>query len=816
MRPEAYAFPASPLTVWVGSTRYVFARGRDVLVGYGRGVDVQLERPGNAAPPPAPRPDVVLRFTDRHWVAIDRSSRGMFVDGSRVSKVDIRSGLAITIGDPQRGPRLVFQIGPPAGPPRRPPGAPQRAAYPPPPQFPPPQFAPRRPQSPPPRVAEQPTRPNRPTDPNLRVPTERPTQRMRIAPPPPPVPQFPIRPAAPPTRAPGPPPPPPTQAPVAADEEPKGRGLIERMITRKLRVPRPSFRTEEGDSTYRLPLRPGARTIGVTAYQLGLTVDGHEMLTDISFTARPGVLAAVVGPSSARNSALLELLSGARAASSGWTTVDGHDVHAEAESMRARIGIVPRDERVHPRLTVEQAVGYAAELRLPPDTSPEHRRRVVNQVLDELELAPHRATRIGKLSPELRRCASMAIELITRPTLLVVDEPGAGLDAAQQTHVMAILRRQADIGCVVVVAMSSQSSLTGVNVCDQVLVLTSTGAMAFAGTPLQIESSMGTSDWSKVLERVSSDPDGAHRAFRARQQALAPSAPPEVTAPWPLPVELTTMRQIRLVARRQVRLLLADHIYLLFLAVLPFVLAALTLLIPGDSGLGRPKPSSPNVHEAIEILAALNIAAVIVGSALTVRTLVEERRVFRREQAIGLSARAYLAAKIIVFGLAAAILTAILFAIVIAVKAGPVHGAVLLQNATVELCVSVVVTALVSAMIGLALSALGKRPREVVPLLIPVILASLLFDGSLVQLVSKWGFQQVSWSVPAQWGFAASASTADLRRVDALAANAETWTHYSGWWVFDMVMLLLLGAVAAGFVLYRLRPPSFARSTRTV
>jgi ABC transport system ATP-binding/permease protein len=845
MRPEASAFPASPLTVWLGSTRYVFAPGRDVLVGYGRGVDVPLERPGSAAPPPPPRPDVVLRFTDGRWVAIDRSPRGIFVNGFRVSTVDIRSGLALTIGDPQRGPRLVFQIGFPTGPPRRPPGPPQRAAYPPAPQFPPPgQFARQRPQSPPPPAAGQPSRPNRPTDPNLRVPTERATQRMRIAPPPPPVPPFPVPPAAPPTLAPAQPPPPiqapaqppppiqapaqppppiqapaqppPIQAPVAGDEQPNARGLIERMITRKPRVPRPSFRTEEGNSTYRLPLRPGARTIGVTAYRLELAVDGHEMLTDISFTARPGTLTAVAGPSSARNSALLELLAGTREPSSGRTTVDGHDVHAEPESMRTRVGIVPRDERVHPRLTVEQAMGYAAELRLPPDTSPENRRRVVDQVLEELELAPHRATRISKLSPEVRRCASMAIELVTRPSLLVVDDLGAGLDAAQQNHVMAILRRQADIGCVVVVAMSSQSSLPNVNMCDQVLVLTSRGATAFAGTPLQIESSMGTTDWSKVLERVRTDPDGAHRAFRARQQALAPSAPPEVEPPWPLPAGLTTMRQIRLVARRQVRLLLGDHIYSFFLAVLPFVLAALTLLIPGDSGLNRPKPGSPNVHEAIEILAALNIAAVIVGSVLTIRTLAEEYRIFRREQAIGLSAWAYLAAKIIVFGVAAAILTAILFAIVIAVKGGPVHGAVLLQNATVELYVSVVVTAIVSAMIGLALSALGKRLREVVPLLVPVILASLLFDGSLVQLVSKWGFQQVSWLVPAQWGFAASASTVDLRRVDALAANAAAWTHYSGWWVFDMVMLVFFGAIATGFVLYRLRPPSLGRSTHTV
>jgi ABC transport system ATP-binding/permease protein len=579
------------------------------------------------------------------------------------------------------------------------------------------------------------------------------------------------------------------------------------MITRKLRAPRPSFRTAQAEPTYRLPLKSGARTIGVAAHHLGLAVDKRELLTDVSFTARPGTLTAVIGLSAPRNSALLGMLAGTRKVSSGRIIVDGHDVHAEPESMRTRIGIVPRVDRLHRQLTVERAVGYAAELRLPPDTLPEDRHQVVDQILEELELTPHRSTRISKLPPEARRCASLAVELITRPTLLVVDEPSAGLDAAQENHVMAVLRRQADLGCAVVVAMNSQTSLTHLNMCDQVLLLTAAGTMAFAGTPLQIESLMGTTDWSKVLAQVSADPDGAHRAFRARQQAVGPTAPPEVAAPWPLPAKLGANRQIRLVVGRQVRLLLANRVYFLFLALLPFVLAALTLLIPGNSGLDKPNPASHHLHEAIEILAALNIAAVIIGTALTIRDLVGERRVFRREQAVGLSTSAYVAGKIIVFSVAAVILTAIMFAIVVVGKGGPVHGAVLLQNATVELYVSVAATAIVSAIIGLALSTLGKSLREVVPLLLPVILASVLFNGSLVQLVSKWGFQQISWFVPAQWGFAASASTADLRRVDALAANAEMWTHYSGWWVFDMIMLTAFGVIGTGFVLYRLRSP---------
>jgi ABC transport system ATP-binding/permease protein len=555
----------------------------------------------------------------------------------------------------------------------------------------------------------------------------------------------------------------------------------------------------------------------VDAYRLGLTVDGRELLTNISFTARPATLTAVIGPSAARNSALLGLLAGTRELSSGAITVDEHDVRAEPELMRTRVGVVSRDDRAQPRLTVERALRYAAELRLPPDTSPDNRQRVVEQVLEELELTPHRATRIGKLPPEVRKCASMAIELITRPTLFVVDEPGAGLDATQENHVMAMLRRQADLGCVVVVSMrlqTSQTSLTHLNMCDQVLLLTPAGSLAFAGPPLQIQSEMGTTEWSEVFNQVSADPHGAHRAFLARQQASVLMTPPTVAKPGPPPAELPVKRQIRLVARRQVRLLSADLVYLLFLAVLPLVLAALTLLIPGDSGLQRAAPSSPNAHEAIEILAALNIAAVIMCTGLTIRDLVGERRVFRREQSVGLSTPAYVAGKIIVFSVAAAIQTAILTTVVILGKGGPVHGAVLLHNADVELYVSVAVTGIVSAIIGLALSALGNRLREVLPLLLPVILASLAFDGALVPLVSKWGLAQISWFIPAQWGFAASASTVDLRRVDKLAENTQMWTHYVGWWVFDMILLLIFGALWAGFVLYRLRAPH--RTARSV
>src|SRR5689334_15803054 len=199
MPTEASALPAS-LTVWAGPTRYVFTPGRDVIVGYGPGCDVPLERLGNPAqPPPAPRVDVIVRFTGTLWVVIDLSRRGIFVNGSRMPTVEIRDGLGITLGDPQRGPRLVFQTAPSAAPP--PPG--------------------------------------RPTEPDPRIPTESATRRMPVVVPPPPGAQRPPAGAVPP---PAPPPAqPPATPPVAEHERKKGPSLIERMVTTKLRVQRPSF-----------------------------------------------------------------------------------------------------------------------------------------------------------------------------------------------------------------------------------------------------------------------------------------------------------------------------------------------------------------------------------------------------------------------------------------------------------------------------------------------------------------------------------------------------------------------------------------------
>ena len=160
------------------------------------------------------------------------------------------------------------------------------------------------------------------------------------------------------------------------------------------------------------------------------------MLDNISLTARPGTLTAVIGGSGAGKSTLARLIAGYTTPSSGSVTFEGHDIHAEYASLRSRIGMVPQDDVVHRQLTVNQALGYAAELRLPPDTSKADRAKVVAQVLEELDLTKHADTRVDKLSGGQRKRASVALELLTGPSLLILDEPTSGLDPALDHQVM--------------------------------------------------------------------------------------------------------------------------------------------------------------------------------------------------------------------------------------------------------------------------------------------------------------------------------------------------------------------------------------------
>jgi ABC transport system ATP-binding/permease protein len=538
---------------------------------------------------------------------------------------------------------------------------------------------------------------------------------------------------------------------------------------------------------------------------LGLMLpNGRELLSNVSFSARPGSLTAIIGPSGAGKSTLAKLVGGAITPTAGEVSFGGHDLHAEYASLRHRIGLVPQDDVVHHQLTLDAALRFAAELRLPHATR-DQRREAVRRVLEELELTSHAHTRVDRLSGGQRKRASVAMELLTGPSLLILDEPTTGLDPALDRQVMTMLRRLADAGRVVLVVTHC---LTHLDVCDQVVFLAPGGKTAYCGPAGEIGAALGTTNWADLFASVAADPDTAHREFATRRHAQAPAArlsrPRSASAPRPAPCRL--LHQVCTVARRQLRLMLADRGYFLFLAVLPFVLGTLALLVPGHVGLGTANPRGDGADEPMQIVFLLSISAVFMGTALTIRDLVGERIIFRREQAVSLSATAYLLAKIAVYAVTAAAQTAILTTIVVIGKGAPTRGAVVLGNPLLELYLTLAATAAVAAVMGLAISAAAKSQDQILPMLVISVMLSIVFCGGMIPVTGRLVLDQLSWAIPARWGFAASASTADLHTIAPLLQTNDTlWSHHAGWWLLDMTALIVLGAVLAGGVRWRIR-----------
>jgi ABC-type multidrug transport system ATPase subunit len=547
------------------------------------------------------------------------------------------------------------------------------------------------------------------------------------------------------------------------------------------------------------------RTGGLDVRGVTWTIDGNKTLLDnISITARPGMLTAVIGPSGAGKSTFAKLVAGYTHPTSGTVAFEGHNVHAEYASRRSRIGMVPQDDVVHGQLTVRQALMYAAELRLPPDTTKEDREQVVARVLEELEMTKHLETRVDKLSGGQRKRASVALELLTGPSLLILDEPTSGLDPALDRQVMTMLRQLADAGRVVLVVTHS---LTYLDVCDQVLLLAPGGKTAFCGPPSQIGASMGTTNWADIFSSVADDPDGAKARY------LAKTGPPPPVPPIEKPAELgeaahtSLIRQFSTIARRQMRLIISDRGYFIFLAILPFIMGSLSMSVPGDVGFGTPNPMGDAPTEPAQILVLLNVGAVFMGTALTIRDLIGERAIFLREQAVGLSTTAYLLAKVCIYTVLALVQSGIVTVIALIGKGGPTKGAVLLGSAPLELYADIAATTVASAMLGLVLSSVAKTSEQIMPLLVVAVMSQLVFSGGLIPVTNRLGLDQMSWLTPARWGFATSASTVDLNELTKVpqVPKDSHWKHTVGAWSFDMGMLVFLSIFYLSFVRWKIR-----------
>lgn len=556
--------------------------------------------------------------------------------------------------------------------------------------------------------------------------------------------------------------------------------------------------------------------VSFSARHLTVTVDGgKDILKDVSFGVPEKSLIAVIGPSGSGKSTLLKALTGYRPANQGDVLYDNRNLYKQFAELRQRIGLVPQDDILHKELTVKKALKYAAKLRFPADTSEAERQQRIDEVLGELKLDIHKEKKVTSLSGGQRKRVSVALELLTKPSLIFLDEPTSGLDPGMDRDVMQLLRGLADDGRTVLVVTHSVAELA---ICDKLLVMAPGGSVAYFGPPEEALNFFGYGTWADVFSAFENyrDYDWAGR-WKGSQHYQMYAA--DIDAVAAQSVQMPASNQIRppkpqgwgsqlwTLMRRYTSVIASDKGFLGLMVILPAVLGAVSVVIPAKFGLGAPTPPSRFNSDAGTIMLILAVGMCFSGAANSVRELIKERVIYERERATGLSRSAYLMSKVIVLGVITAVQGVIICGIGFSTRDLPKEG--LIMPPAVEICLVVIALGFTSMMFGLVISSLVKTAEKTMPLLVMFAIVQVVFTGILFKVFGSIGLEQFAWLMPSRWAIAGAGSTLDLAHLmPPWDQNHPTdldplWKHSASQWGINITVLIFLGVVC-GFAVARL------------
>jgi ABC-2 type transport system ATP-binding protein len=160
-------------------------------------------------------------------------------------------------------------------------------------------------------------------------------------------------------------------------------------------------------------------------------------VTDVSFGVKTGEIVGFLGPNGAGKSTTLRIVAGFLGATSGRVVVNGHDIVEESLPARRSLGYMPESAPLYPELRVREYLSFRAALKQVPARE---RKRAVERAMEQSGASEMADVVIGHLSKGYRQRVGLADALVSRPPLLILDEPTAGLDPNQILEVRRLIR----------------------------------------------------------------------------------------------------------------------------------------------------------------------------------------------------------------------------------------------------------------------------------------------------------------------------------------------------------------------------------------
>jgi ABC-type multidrug transport system ATPase subunit len=492
----------------------------------------------------------------------------------------------------------------------------------------------------------------------------------------------------------------------------------------------------------------------VEAYHLNKWVRKDlNLLQDISLVYQPREFIAVVGQSGGGKSTLLDAIAGYRPATQGKVFVNDTDVYQNFDAVRNDIGYVPQKDIIHMELTVYQALNFAAQLRMPKDTSKDERHKRIMEVLNDLDLMHRKDVQISGLSGGQQKRVSIGVELLTRPGLFFLDEPTSGLDPGTETAFMHLMRRLADQGRTIIMVTHATKN---VMLADKVVFLARGGYVAWFGPPdealfyfdqYRSEQDRRTRDMEfDQIYAILDDPskgtgkDWGERYMASNAFAKYIVEPLEATQRQGViaqPVKkqarkgsrISSLQQFFVLSARNLAITLRDRSSLILMLAVPWGVGLLQLVLALAMGKNIFVYNGGSPNDAGTVLFLLSLDVLLVGGMSQMREFVKEADIYRRERLVNLRILPYVASKIwlaflLAFwhGLAYTVLTYIAF---------KMPGTMLEFG---EIYITLVLAVISGMMLGLLASALAANAASAPLTLIMMIIPLIILSGALAPM----------------------------------------------------------------------------------
>jgi ABC-type multidrug transport system ATPase subunit len=489
-----------------------------------------------------------------------------------------------------------------------------------------------------------------------------------------------------------------------------------------------------------------------------------RLLDEVNLSIQPNEFVGLLGPSGAGKSTLMDSLNGMRPASSGNVLVNNLDLYQHLESLKQSIGYVPQDDIIHRELTVYRTLYYVARLRLSRDISRQEIDQVLGEVMDITGLSERRDVPISQLSGGQRKRVSIAVELITKPSVIFLDEPTSGLDPATEEKVMKLFRQIAESGRTVIL---TTHAMENVKLFDKLVVLMR-GKLVFYGKPQEALAHCGAESFKDLYDQLEAPifeklkqanghgnkdqlaeevAENWKRRFLQTEQyrmnveipLRSVSAGGHVTAPAKRRGSLGDwFLQWATLARRYLEVLSADKFNLLILFGQAPIIAMLTYIVVGAK--------APRDF----IYFVLALVSLWFGTSVAAREIIRERAVYKRERMVNLRLLPYVGSKILILMLIVGLQCLLLFGTLKFLDVTRLMAFPGGLGGIGHLFV-MMLTSMVGIALGLFVSAVVKT-SEMATSLIPLILIPQILFSGLVGIPSGVG-KVVGIAMPATWSF---------------------------------------------------------------